>query len=80
MDSDRYLFSRRGAILYANLGNIPSAAKHVSYSEFLAAIQDDKVETVRVTNTELVGTLKNADKAKEPASLTTPRESYASCD
>jgi len=62
-----------GAILYGSFGNIPSAAKHVAYSEFLAAIQERKVETVRVTNTELIGILKDADKDKEPASLTTPR-------
>ena len=63
-----------GVILYASFGNIPtSATKHVSYSEFLAAVQEDKVGTVRVTNSELIGILKTTDQAKEPASLTTPR-------
>jgi len=62
-----------GIILYVSFGNIPSANKHVSYSEFLAAIQDGKLEAVRVTNTELVGILKGIDKAKEPATLATPR-------
>ena len=32
--------------LYVSFGNLPSAAKQVSYSDFLAAIQDGKVETV----------------------------------
>ena len=62
-----------GLILYASLGNQPPAAKRVSYSEFLTAIQDGKVDTVRITNSELIGATKSADKATEPASITTPR-------
>jgi ATP-dependent Zn protease len=63
-----------GVILYASLGNIPtSASKHVSYSEFLAAVEEEKVGTVRVTNSELIGILKSTDQAKEPVLLTTPR-------
>ena len=59
--------------LYVSFGNLPLAAKQVSYSDFLAAIQDGKVETVRVTNSGFVAVLKNAEKAKQTASLTTPR-------
>ena len=63
-----------GVILYASFGNVPtSATKHISYSEFLAAVEEDKVGTVRVTNSELIGILKTTDQAKEPSSLTTPR-------
>ena len=60
-------------ILYASSGNLPSTAKQVSYSDFLAAIQEGKIETVRVTNSELIGVLKAGDKAKQPESLATPR-------
>ena len=62
-----------GMIFYAGLANRAPVTKHVSYSDFLAAIQDGKVETVRVTNSELIGAMKGADKAAEPASITTPR-------
>jgi cell division protease FtsH len=60
-------------IFYASLGKGIPATKSVSYSEFLAALQDGQVETVRVTNSELVGVKKSDDKATEPASITTPR-------
>lgn len=60
-------------MLFTSFGNLRSSAKEVSYSDFLAAIQDGKVESVRVTNSGFSAVLKNAENAKEPASLTTPR-------
>src|SRR5262249_39407620 len=62
-----------GIIVYASFNNIPSAAKRVAYSEFLAAIQDGKVETVHVTNSDLIGVFKSAEKAADPSSFSTPR-------
>jgi cell division protease FtsH len=60
-------------ILYTSVASQEPAAKPVSYSEFLTAIQDGKVESVRVTSSKLVGTMKRTDKASEPSSITTPR-------
>jgi hypothetical protein len=40
-------------ILYTSLGSPQPPPKHVSYSEFLTAIQEGKVESVRVTSSEL---------------------------
>ena len=62
-----------GLILYASFANRVPPTKFVSYSEFLTAIQDGKVESVRVTNSELIGAMKSVDKATGPASITTPR-------
>ena len=60
-----------GFILYVSLANRAPVTKPVSYSDFVAAIQDGKVEVVRVTNSELIGAMKTADSATEPASITT---------
>src|SRR4030095_11909905 len=60
-------------LFYSSLGKGMPATKSVSYSEFLAALQDDQVETVRVTHSELVGIKKSGNKTAEPASITTPR-------
>jgi cell division protease FtsH len=60
-------------VFYAGFNNDSVAAKHVSYSDFLAAIQDGKLEAVRVTNSDLIGTLKKTDKAAPTASIATPR-------
>jgi ATP-dependent Zn protease len=45
-------------ILYTSVASQQPVPQHVSYSEFLTAIQDGKVESVRVTSSELVGTMK----------------------
>src|SRR5215471_17423033 len=60
-------------VFYAGFNNDSVLAKHVSYSDFLAAIQDGELETVRVTNSDLIGTLKKTDKAAPTASIATPR-------
>jgi cell division protease FtsH len=43
------------------------------YSEFLTAVQGGKIETVRVTNSELVGIVRGTGKTEVPQSITTPR-------
>jgi cell division protease FtsH len=60
-------------LFYLNFGSRVPATKQVSYSEFLTAVQNGQLETVRVTNTELVGTGKNTETEKAPPSITTPR-------
>ena len=59
--------------LYVSFGSRVPATKQVSYSEFLTAVQNGQLETVRVTNTELVGTGKNTETENSPSSITTPR-------
>ena len=62
-----------GLILYGSFVSQAPTTKHVSYSDFLAAIEAGQVEAVRVTGSELIGTLKQTDKAAPQASMTTPR-------
>jgi cell division protease FtsH len=60
-------------VFYASFNKDAVATKHVSYSDFLAAIQDSKLESVRVTNSDLIGTFKKTDKAAAAATIATPR-------
>jgi cell division protease FtsH len=62
-----------GLIIFSSLTNRTPANKHVTYSEFLTEIQNGSVETVRVTNSELVGVIKGGEKSGAAASLVTPR-------
>jgi ATP-dependent Zn protease len=62
-----------GLIFYASIGTRGPVSKHVSYSDFSTAIQDGQVEAVRVTTSELIGTMKTIDQAKDPVSIITPR-------
>ena len=62
-----------GLIFYVSAYNRVPAAKHVSYSEFLTAVQDGQIDTVRVTNSELVGVKQGSDKAAALSAITTPR-------
>src|SRR5437016_14344383 len=39
-------------VFYTGFNSETGAAKHVSYSEFLAAVQDSKLQTVLVTRSE----------------------------
>ena len=50
-------------ILYASFANQARVVKSVWYSEFVAAVHDGSVESVRVTNSEFVGSLKAKDKS-----------------
>jgi cell division protease FtsH len=61
-----------GLIFYAGFATT-STTKQVSYSEFLAAIDEGKVDAVRITNSELIGTAKQADQTVPAGSITTPR-------
>jgi cell division protease FtsH len=60
-------------ILYAGVGRRAADSQAVSYSEFLTAIESGKVETVRVSSSELIGVMKLSDKALKPTSIATPR-------
>jgi cell division protease FtsH len=62
-----------GLIVFNGLNNQIPASKHVTYSEFLTEIQNGHVETVRVTNSELVGAIRGGEKSGAAASLVTPR-------
>jgi cell division protease FtsH len=69
-----FIYLGLAAIVFcAGFNNDSVAAKQVSYSDFLAAVQDGKLGTVRVTNTDFIGTLKKTDKAAPTASIATPR-------
>ncbi len=59
-------------VFYASLAN-QSTTKHVSYSEFLAAIEQGKISAVRINASELTGTLKQTDKTTQASSISTPR-------
>ena len=59
-------------VFYTSFNNDSVATKHVSYSDFLAAVQDGKLESVRVTNSDFIGTFKKTDKA-EATAISTPR-------
>jgi cell division protease FtsH len=61
-----------GLIFYVSLSTPSASSKRVTYSEFLNEVTGDKIETVRVTGSELIGTLKS--DGKSPAQLiSTPR-------
>ena len=60
-------------IFYISVSTPASGAKRVTYSEFLTQIMDGKIEAVRVTGTEMVGTIKTADKSKKSEFIATPR-------
>src|SRR5690348_7302895 len=60
-------------VFYSGFNNASAGTKHVLYSEFLAAVQDGKLETVRVTNSDLIGIYKTTDKAAPAAEIATPR-------
>jgi cell division protease FtsH len=62
-----------GMVVYVGVATRSPVLKHVSYSDFLAAIQDGKVEAIRVTNSEFIGMIKGADRATESTSIATPR-------
>ena len=63
-----------GLIFYVTmLGMHVSPAKRVSYSEFLAAIHDDKVQAVHVSNSDFTADMKATDKATTPESIMTAR-------
>jgi hypothetical protein len=52
-----YLFAA-GLIFFASFGNRVPPPKQLAYSEFLTQVLNGKVDTVRVTNSQLVGMLK----------------------
>jgi cell division protease FtsH len=61
-----------GLIFYMSASNQTQSPKQVAYSEFVADIMKGKVDTVRVANSELIGTIKAADKTPQQ-SISTPR-------
>ena len=61
------------AVFYTGYNNEPATAKHVSYSELLAAVQDGKLQTVRVTNSDFIATFKKPEKTATAAVISTPR-------
>src|SRR5262245_31862609 len=60
-------------IFYISMSGPASGAKRVTYSEFLTQITDGKIEAVRVTGTEMIGTIKSDDKSKKSEFIATPR-------
>jgi cell division protease FtsH len=64
-----------GALVFyvSLLGIHASPAKRVSYTEFLNAIHDDKVQAVHVSNSDFTAELKGVDKATSPESIMTAR-------
>jgi cell division protease FtsH len=62
-----------GLIIYASLASRETPARHLSYSEFVDQVLDGKLDAVKVTNSELVGTLKPSTESGQPSSISTPR-------
>jgi cell division protease FtsH len=60
-------------VFYTGFNNDAVATKHASYSDFLAAVQDNKLESVRVTNSDFIGTFKKTDKTAPATAIATPR-------
>jgi len=62
-----------GAILLASFPTPAPATKQVTYSEFLDAVHGGQLAAVRITSTDLVGTLKQTGKTAAPSGIRTPR-------
>ena len=62
-----------GAILFASFPTPAPATKQVTYSEFLDAVHGGQLAAVRITSTDLVGTLKQTGKTAAPSGIRTPR-------
>jgi cell division protease FtsH len=60
-------------ILYVSATGRTTFTKSVTYSEFLNAIREERVETVRVTGSEFVGVMKGGKESEKPQSISTPR-------
>jgi cell division protease FtsH len=60
-------------IVYASVGQRPPSPKTVAYSEFLTAVREDKLESVRVTDSQFIGILKGTDDHPVAESIATPR-------
>jgi cell division protease FtsH len=60
-------------IVLVSLNNQAAGTQRVSYSDFLAAVQEEKLASVRVTDTDFIGAVHAADGSEPPPSITTPR-------
>jgi cell division protease FtsH len=60
-------------LIYIGLGVPQLPSDRVSYSEFLKAVNDGQLESVRVKNSEFVGAMKKTDPAAQAKSISTPR-------
>jgi cell division protease FtsH len=60
-------------IVYASLASHAPPARQLTYSEFVDHVMDGTLETVKVTNTELIGTLKPSNASGTPGQISTPR-------
>jgi cell division protease FtsH len=61
-----------GVVFYMSAANQTQAPKQVKYSDFVAEVMKGTLDSVRVSNSELVGTIKAGDKTPEQ-SISTPR-------
>ena len=61
-------------IMYVSAGQRQPPPKTVAYSEFLTAIREGKLDSVRmITDSQLIGILKGTDEHPVAESITTPR-------
>src|ERR1051326_2888742 len=60
-------------VLYGAFNNESIGSKRVSYSEFLTAVENGKLENVRVTNSDFIGALKKTDNSAQTSTISTPR-------
>jgi cell division protease FtsH len=62
-----------GLIVYASMGNLTPAPKRLTYSEFLTEVTAGRLETVRITDSELIGALKSGTDSNSKETISTPR-------
>ena len=60
-------------IMYVSAGQRQPPPKPVAYSEFLTAIREGKLDSVRITDSQLIGILKGTDDHPVAESVVTPR-------
>lgn len=60
-------------IMYVSVTGRTTLTKRVTYSEFLNAVREERVETVRVTGSEFVGEMKGGKESEKPQSISTQR-------
>jgi len=60
-------------IFYTSVHNTAPAPKKLSYSEFVVQVESGRLDTVTITNSEMVAVLKGTADTKSKESISTPR-------
>jgi cell division protease FtsH len=67
-----YLFAA-SLILYTSVRSTAPAPKKLSYSEFVSQVESGRVDTVTITNSEMIAVLKGTADSKAKEVISTPR-------